>query len=109
MDKKSIMLFLQRNWLPILLLIIIAYSLINTQIKYNRYEKLIKSKEEKIDSLNKVIKEELDNIEEMKEIDTVYITEIKEIKIKADENIKYVDTMSVSDMQSFFSERYRKN
>lgn len=106
--KNKIMAFIQKYWLPILFVIVLVYLFVDAQLKERAYKAEIKKHEQQIDSLNLVIKADIALIEELKEQDTVYIKDIKEIKLKADEKIKLVDTMSVSSMQKFYTERYNK-
>jgi hypothetical protein len=106
LTKNKFMTFLQKYWPTILFVAILVYFFVDAKIKENAYKAEIKKHNEKIDSLNKVIQVDLVIIDSLKKKDTVYIKEIKEIKAETNENIKNVDTMSVSNLQSFYSKRY---
>ena len=71
-----------------------------------KFEDQIKAKEELISKLNAAAKQQLTVIEGLKNQDSLLEEKIDTLKIKGDEIIKYVDTMSISDMQQFFTDRY---
>jgi hypothetical protein len=104
--KNKLMAFIQKYWMPILFVAVLVYLFVDAQLKERAYRAEIKKHEKQIDSLHSVIETDLALIESLKDKDTVYIEDIKEIKLKADEKIKLVDTMSVSSMQKFYTERY---
>jgi len=88
--------FIKSQWLGF---IVIALWIIFLIVFSN---KKTVSKEEKKIELNKY---RIDSaVKNIKSIDT----KIKLIKVKGDEKIKYIDTMSVSELQSYFSDRYKK-
>ena len=95
-DIFKIINFIKSQWLGfIVILLWILYCIfspnyIDSDIK--RARESIKVKEHTVDTIYKNI----DSIEQ----------KIKIIKIKGDERIKYIDTMSVSELQEYFTKRY---
>jgi len=95
------------NWFPLLLLAVLIFLLIRSQIDINKYKSQVIDYKEKIETLRHQIDVDMHIIDSLSDIDVVFVKEIDTIKLKADEKIKFVDTMSVSDMQSFYSDRYK--
>lgn len=108
-NKMEIMIFIQKYWLPLLLLGVIIFILIKNQSDLKEYKAEVKLQNKEIKKLEIAVEKDLKLINNLKKRDTVYIDRIKEIKTKANENIKFVDTMSISDMQSFYTNRYPDN
>lgn len=100
------MSFLSQYWFPLLFLAVIVFLLIQSQVDINKYKKQVKGYKDKIRDLQEQIDIDMKVIDSLSKIDTVYIKEIETIKGETNEKIKLVDTMSVSDMQSFYSDRY---
>ena len=67
------MAFLQKYWLPLLLIIFIIYLLIYNQTKNNDYKEEVKKHKKHIDSLNSIIKADLELIEKLNKKDTVFV------------------------------------
>jgi hypothetical protein len=103
------MKFIKNNWFSILLIGILVYVLLHAQKQNEELVKQVKG----LESLNKELVEQsnvyLNQIDSLSSIDAEIIEVIKYIKIKEDEATAAVDTMSVSDLQSYFSERYPEN
>jgi len=104
---KKIMSNITDNWFPLLLLAVLIFLLIRSQIDINKYKSQVIDYKEKIETLRHQIDVDMHIIDSLSDIDVVFVKEIDTIKLKADEKIKFVDTMSVSDMQSFYSDRYK--
>lgn len=101
--------FIQKNWFPILMLGVLIFMLIKGQGKEEEYKKEIEERKEIIKELEAKVAEDIKIINELKIKDTVFVDRIERIKGETNEKIKLVDTMSVSDMQGFFSDRYPVN
>lgn len=99
--------FITKNWFSILIITIVIYLIINSQVNFNKYKKQVEDYKEKIIDLQKQIDSNIKTIDSLSNLDPIIVKEINTIKLKADEKIKLVDTMSVSSMQSFYSERYK--
>lgn len=101
------MSFISENWLLLLFVAILLYLFIQAQVENNRYKQDVVGFKEKIKDLQEQIDIDVHVIDSLSKIDTVFIKEIEVIKEEADEKIKLVDTMSVSNMQSFYTKRYQ--
>lgn len=99
--------FITKNWFSILILAILAFLIYDSQRDLNKYREQVEDYKVKIINLQDQIDIDIKTIDSLSELDPIIVKEIDTIKLKADENIKFVDTMSVSDMQSFYSERYK--
>lgn len=99
-------LFLRRYGLFLLVLGILIYISYKQQVTNNALLKENKEDKKRIKELLKTIEEDLELIEQLKEQDTVYINEIQYVEKKRDKKLESVDTMSISTMQGFFTERY---
>jgi type II secretory pathway component PulM len=93
--------FIKEQWLGFVVILLWVIFLIvfskDTSKNEAKIEKEVK-KVEQNEARVKVI------VKEIKSIDT----KIKVVKVKGDEKIKYIDTMSVSELQGYFSDRYKK-
>lgn len=99
--------FITKNWFSILILAILAFLIYDSQRDLNKYREQVEDYKVKIIDLQDQIDIDIKTIDSLSELDPIIVKEIDTIKLKADENIKFVDTMSVSDMQSFYSKRYK--
>lgn len=102
------MVFVTKHWFSIFIILVLCFVLLKSQ---KQSEKLIKQVNI-LEITNKKLVEQnnvyLINIDSLSKRDAEIIEVIKYIKIKEDEAIIAVDTMSVSDLQKFFSKRYNK-
>jgi predicted nucleic acid-binding protein len=64
--------------------------------------------ESKLKQLEKKAKIELKDVDSLKTIDTIIVTRIKIIKQKEYEKIRIIDSLPISGLQSYFTERYPK-
>ena len=106
MNTIKILNFFKQQWLGSLLLIIWLFSIVLYQ---NEREQLVKESETlktKIERLEKKSivykKEEL----ELKKTDTIIVDRIKKIKEKEYVQIKVIDSLPISGLQKFFTDRY---
>ena len=98
--------FIKSQWLAVVLIIVfIAYSIFNTAdiAKYKEEQSKFNNK---IDSLELLAEKNKKLIDSLKEIDGVYVDRIKVIKQKEYEEIRIIDSLPVSELQSYFTERY---
>lgn len=100
------MKFFKTHWFSILLIAVIAFVAFKSQLKISELEK----EAIEIANQNKIlelrVEASLEEIETLSIKDTVYIDSIITIKERINVKIKAVDTMSISELQSFFTERY---
>lgn len=109
MHKMELMNIIQKYWFPILMIGVLIYLLINSQNKINMYQQEIENHKLDIKDLEEQVVKDLRIINKLKSKDTIFIDRIERIKGETNEKIKLVDTMSVSSMQSFYTDRYSDN
>jgi hypothetical protein len=96
-----ILRFIKKQWFGF---VVIAFWIFVTIIGEGELKPLIE-KRKKLD---------VEIAKEQKKIDTIYIEnikikkKIKYIKQKENDTIKIIDTMSISELQRYFSDRYNK-
>lgn len=100
------MVFLSKNWLWILAIGVAIFLIIQGDKDIRALKKENRQLKSEIKQYQELVEKNLELIDALSIKDTVYVDRIKTIKAKADVQVKYVDTMSVSDMQDFFSDRY---
>ena len=98
--------FIKSQWLAVVLIIVfITYSIFNTA-DIAKYKEERSKFNNKIDSLELLAEKNKKLIDSLKEIDGVYVDRIKVIKQKEYEEIRIIDSLPVSELQSYFPERY---
>mgnify|MGYP000571313580 CR=1 FL=1 len=98
--------FIKSQWLAVVLIIVfITYSIFNTA-DIAKYKEERSKFNNKIDSLELLAEKNKKLIDSLKEIDGVYVDRIKVIKQKEYEEIRIIDSLPVSELQSYFTERY---
>lgn len=100
--------FLKKNWLCLVFMAMLVYITYQAQAKITKYEKKIEAFEKQVDSLNYKAKLYIKRINELSNVGDVIDDKIDSLKKDVNDKIKYVDTMSVSDLQDFFTKRYPK-
>lgn len=100
--------FLKEQWLGSILIIVWLISILIYQDKKNELLNKAYVLEAKVKKLEKKANAELKNIDSLKTIDTLIVTKIKIIKQKEYEKILVIDSLPVSGLQSYFTERYPK-
>ena len=103
------MKFLEKHWFSILLIGVLCFVLFKSQSKINELEEEAIKIEKENELLELKVDESLERIKALSEQDTIYLDSIITIKEKLYVKIKTVDTMSISELQSFFTERYPEN
>ena len=100
------MKIIKQHWFSVLLIIFLAYILFVSQKQNAELVKQIETLEESNVLLEEQSSMYIIQIDSLENIDAEIIKDIRYIKIKENEAITAVDTMSISDLQGFFSERY---
>lgn len=98
--------FLKKYWLPLVLLGVIIWILMFQQANIEKYQEEIRTLETDNKWLVKRNELYLAKIDSLSKIDAEIIEVIKEIKGEEYEKIIAVDTMSISDLQDYFTKRY---
>lgn len=107
-DLYKLYKFFKEQWLGSILIIVWLFSVFIYQHKKSELLNKTYILETKIKELNKKAKVELKSIDNLKSIDTFIVTRIKIIKQKEYEKIRIIDSLPVSGLQSYFTERYSK-
>ena len=107
-DLYKVYKFFKEQWLGSILIIVWLISIFIYQDKKNELLSKAYVLETKIKDLEKKAKAELKSIDSLKNIDTIIVTRIKIIKQKEYEKIRIIDSLPVSGLQSYFTERYPK-
>lgn len=107
-DLYSVYKFFKEQWLGSILIIVWLISVFIYQDKKNELLNKAYGLETKVKELQKKAKIELKDVDSLKTIDTIIVTRIKIIKQKEYEKIRIIDSLPVSGLQSYFTERYPK-
>ena len=107
-DLYSVYKFFKEQWLGSILIIVWLISVFIYQDKKNELLNKAYLLETRIKELESKAKIELKDIDSLKTIDTIIVTRIKIIKQKEYEKIRIIDSLPVSGLQSYFTERYPK-
>jgi len=107
-DLYSLYKFFKEQWLGSILIIVWLISVFIYQDEKNELLNKAYILEAKVKELQKKAKIELKDIDSLKTIDTIIVTRIKIIKQKEYEKIRIIDSLPVSGLQSYFTERYPK-
>lgn len=107
-DLYKVYKFLKEQWLGTILIILWLISIFMYQNKKNELLNKAYILESKLKQLEKKAKIELKDVDSLKTIDTIIVTRIKIIKQKEYEKIRIIDSLPISGLQSYFTERYPK-
>jgi alpha-N-acetylglucosamine transferase len=107
-DLYSLYKFFKEQWLGGILIIVWLISVFIYQDKKNELLNKAYALEAKVKELQKKAKVELKSVDSLKTIDTLIVTRIRIIKQKEYEKIRIIDSLPVSGLQSYFTERYAK-
>lgn len=106
MDTIKILNFFKQQWLGSLLIIIWILSVLVYQ---NKRENLLLESENlkaKVERLDKELNTYKKVGEALKKTDTIIVERIKKIKEKEYVQIKVIDSLPISGLQQFFTDRY---
>jgi protein subunit release factor B len=106
MNTIKVLSFFKEQWLGSALIIIWLLSIVLYQ---NDRDQLVKESETlktKIESLEKKAAAYKKEESELKKIDTIIVDRIKKIKEKEYVQIKVIDSLPISGLQKFFTDRY---
>lgn len=100
--------FFKEQWLGSILIIIWLISIFIYQDKKDELLNKAFILESKVKELEKKSNSELKSVDSLKIIDTIIVNRIKIIKQKEYEKIRIIDSLTISGLQSYFTERYPK-
>jgi len=107
-DLYKVYKFLKEQWLGTVLIIVWLISIFIYQNKKNELLNKAYILESKLKQLEKQANVGLKSVDSLKTIDTIIVTRIKIIKQKEYEKIRIIDSLPISGLQSYFTERYPK-
>jgi hypothetical protein len=107
-DLYKLYKFFKEQWLGSILIIVWLISVFIYQHKKNELLEKAYVLEAKIKELEKKASAELKSVDSLKTIDTIIVTRIRIIKQKEYEKIRIIDSLPISGLQSYFTERYPK-
>lgn len=97
---------LEKQWLAVVVAALWLFSYTANQEKNNALLEQTKNLEIKISELEKKDHESAKLIDSLSKIDTVIVNKIKTIKQKEYVQVKVIDSLPISGLQKFFSDRY---
>ena len=97
---------LERQWLAVVVAALWLFSYTANQEKNNALLEQTKNLEIQISELQKKDHESAKLIDSLSKIDTVIVNRIKIIKQKEYVQVKVIDSLPISGLQKFFSDRY---
>jgi len=103
---KQIWDFLRDQWLALGIIILLIFIQIHSDAKIDIYQKVIEKLEIEIEQYKKTDKELKYMIDSLSSIERDVVKEIQTIKEKEYVQIKVVDSMPISELQQFFTDRY---
>lgn len=100
--------FIKKQWFVVLIIVILILLQLKSDEKLTLYKYQIKELQEEITSLEtkEVILQK--NLDSLSTLDKEIEFKIKTIKQKEYVQVKTIDTLPISKLQKFFSERYPK-
>lgn len=97
---------LERQWLAVVVAALWLFSYTANQEKNDRLIQQTKDLEAQVLVLEKEAHKSAKIIDSLSKIDTVIVTKIKTIKQKEYVQIKVIDSLPISGLQKYFSDRY---
>lgn len=105
-DLYSVYKFFKEQWLGSIFIIVWLISIFIYQHKKNELLNKAYVLEAKVKDLENKAKVELKSVDSLKAIDTVIVNRIKIIKQKEYEKIRIIDSLPISGLQEYFTDRY---
>lgn len=98
--------FIREQWFGFLIIAVLVFMQINSSKELQQYREQIKQLEKQIEHYQHLDELSKKKIDSLSSLEQEVITEIQTIKEKEYVQIKVVDSLPVSDLQQFFTERY---
>lgn len=99
---------LEKQWLAVVIAAVWLFSYTVSQEKNSNLIQQTKELETKVIELEKKDDEYVKTIDSLSKIDTVIVNKIKTIKQKEYVQVKVIDSLPISGLQKFFSDRYER-
>lgn len=98
--------FFSKQWFGVLLIIVLILIQINSDQQISTYKQQLKDLRIKIDKYELLQEEFNFKIDSLSSLEKEVVKEIQTIKEKEYVQVKVVDSMPISELQKFFSDRY---
>lgn len=98
--------FIKQQWFGSVLIILWILSVVLYQNDRNQLIEESKVLENKIEDLEKKSDNYKKELERIRKVDTIIVDRIKKIKEKEYVQIKVIDSLTISGLQEFFTDRY---
>ena len=99
---------LEKQWLAVVIAALWLFTYTTSQEKNSSLIEKTKELEIQVSNLEKKDHEYAEKIDSLSKIDTVIVNKIKTIKQKEYVQIKVIDSLPISGLQKFFSDRYER-
>jgi septal ring factor EnvC (AmiA/AmiB activator) len=103
---NKIWTFLKEQWLTCVIIIVLVFMQVQADAKVAIYKEALKQLEVKIEQYKKSDEKLRHKIDSLSSLEKEVIREIKTIKEKEYVQIKVVDSLPISELQQFFTDRY---
>lgn len=100
--------FLKKQWLSVIIIIVWIIASLHTNDNNKSIVKENNIIEKEIDGLKVSKKKNIFKLDSISKINTKSVNKINIIKEKENEQVKAVDSFSISELQLYFSKRYTK-
>ena len=100
--------FIKNQWLAGVIIIIWILASLHSRVDNNKLLDEANHLKVEVDSLQDVSAEKAKKIDSLSKVDTIIVDKIKTIKEKEYVEIKVIDSMPVSGLQQFFTDRYER-
>ncbi len=98
--------FLRDQWLAITIVALLVFMQVQSDMHVKFYQKVIEDLENQIEEYKKSDDQLKHKIDSLSSLEKEVVKEIQTIKEKEYVQIKVVDSMPISELQQFFSDRY---
>lgn len=103
---SKIWTFVKKQWFAFFIIILLIFMQIQADAKVAIYEETLKQLQVKIEQYKKSDEKLKHKVDSLSSLEKDVIREIQTIKEKEYVQIKVVDSMHISELQQFFTDRY---
>jgi cell division protein FtsB len=100
--------FIKNQWLAGVIIIIWILASLHSRVDNNKLLDEANHLKIEVDSLQDISAEKEKKIDSLSKVDTIIVDKIKTIKEKEYVEIKVIDSMPISGLQQFFTDRYER-
>jgi hypothetical protein len=98
--------FIRDQWFGFLVIAVLVFMQINSSMEMQLYKEQIKKLEKQVEHYQNIDELNKKKIDSLSSLEQEVITQIETIKEKEYVQIKVVDSLPISKLQQFFTERY---